>query len=91
MESNPPIQQSGNDVRIGHIDDSELRHNISISYEVTVPAETQVRIETGSGSQTVEGVRGPLEANAGSGGLKISRSAIASVQKLDRAISRSTG
>lgn len=72
LESNPPIQQSGNDVRIGHIDDPELRHNISISYEVTVPAETEVRIETGSGSQTVEGVRGPLEANAGSGGLKIS-------------------
>ena len=72
LESNPPIQQSGNDVRIGHIDDPELRHNISISYEVTVPAETQVRIETGSGSQTVEGVRGPLESNAGSGGLKIS-------------------
>jgi hypothetical protein len=72
LESNPPIQQSGNDIRIGHIDDPELRHNISISYDVTVPAETQVRIETGSGSQTVEGVRGPLESNAGSGGLKIS-------------------
>ncbi len=72
LEANPPIQQSGNDIRIGHIDDPELRHNISISYEVTVPAETELRVETGSGNQTVEGIRGPLEVNAGSGGLKIS-------------------
>jgi hypothetical protein len=72
LEDNPPIQQSGNDIRIGHIDDPELRHNISISYEVTVPVETEARVETGSGNQTVEGVRGPLEVNAGSGGLKIS-------------------
>jgi DUF4097 and DUF4098 domain-containing protein YvlB len=72
LESNPPIQQSGNDIHIGHIDDPELRHNISISYEVTVPAETELRVESGSGNQTVEGIRGPLEVSAGSGGLKIS-------------------
>jgi DUF4097 and DUF4098 domain-containing protein YvlB len=72
LEANPPIQQSGNDIRIGHIDDPELRHNISISYEVTVPAETELRAETGSGSQTVEGIRGPLEVSAGSGELKVS-------------------
>lgn len=72
LEANPPIQQSGNDIRIGHIDDPELRRNISISYEVTVPAETQLRVETGSGNQTVAGIRGPLEASAGSGELKVS-------------------
>jgi DUF4097 and DUF4098 domain-containing protein YvlB len=72
LEANPPIQQSGNEIHIGHIDDPELRHNISISYEVTVPAETELRVESGSGNQTVEGIRGPLEVSAGSGGLKIS-------------------
>src|SRR5438477_6612941 len=72
LETNPPIQQSGNDIRIGHIDDPELRHNISISYEVIVPAETELRVESGSGNQTVEGIRGPLEVTAGSGGLNIS-------------------
>lgn len=72
LETNPPIQQSGNDIRIGHIDDPELRHNISISYEVIVPAETELRVETGSGNQNVEGMRGPLEVSAGSGDLKIS-------------------
>ena len=72
LEANPPIQQSGNQIRIGHIDDPELRHNISISYEVVVPAETDLRVESGSGDQKVEGIRGPLEVSSGSGGLKIS-------------------
>jgi len=72
LESNPPIQQSGNDIRIGHIDDPDLRHNISISYEVVVPASTQLRSTTGSGNQEISGISGSLEASTGSGGLKIS-------------------
>jgi DUF4097 and DUF4098 domain-containing protein YvlB len=72
LEANPPIQQSGNDIRIGHIDDPELRHNISISYEVVVPSETDLRMQTGSGEQRVEGIRGPLDVSSGSGSLKIS-------------------
>ena len=66
LEANPPIQQSGNDIRIGHIDDPELRHNISISYEVVVPAETDCESQSGSGNQKVEGIRGPLEVSSGS-------------------------
>jgi DUF4097 and DUF4098 domain-containing protein YvlB len=72
IQSNPPIQQSGNDIRIGHIDDPELKHNISISYEVVVPTTTDLGASSGSGSQTISGISGPLEANAGSGSLKIS-------------------
>jgi hypothetical protein len=72
IESNPPIQQSGNDVRIGHIDDPELKHNISISYEVTVPENTQLRSSSGSGTQSIADIAGPLEGNAGSGNLKFS-------------------
>lgn len=72
LQDNPPIQQSGNDIRVGHVDDPELRRNVSISYEITVPAETQVRAHSGSGNQSVEGIRGPVEVDAGSGGLKVS-------------------
>jgi DUF4097 and DUF4098 domain-containing protein YvlB len=74
IEQNPPIQQSGNDVRIGHIDDPELKRNVSISYEVTVPAGTQLRSNSGSGSQTVTGLGGSVEANTGSGSIKVSDS-----------------
>lgn len=72
IQKNFPIQQNGNDIRIGHSDDSELFHNVSISYELVVPAETQLRSRTGSGNQTVEGLRREVEIQTGSGGLKAS-------------------
>ncbi|HVO82055.1 MAG TPA: DUF4097 family beta strand repeat-containing protein [Terriglobales bacterium] len=72
IESNPPIVQSGNNIDIGHIADRELFHNISISYELVVPAQTQLRSHTGSGNQKIEGIQGTLDASAGSGGLNIS-------------------
>ncbi len=72
IEANPPIQQSGNSIRIGHIDDPELRRNISISYELTVPAETELHSQSGSGNQTIDGIHGTAEVEAGSGNLKIS-------------------
>jgi len=71
LEANPPIEQEGNTIRIGEIRDEELRRNVSISYEVVTPAESRLHSTTGSGSQTVEGVRGPVEATTGSGSLHI--------------------
>ncbi|MGA8151010.1 MAG: DUF4097 family beta strand repeat-containing protein [Terriglobales bacterium] len=72
IEDNPPIQQRGNDILIGHTGDSELFHNVSISYEVIVPADTRLDSHTGSGNQTVEGVRGQVEVESGSGSVKLS-------------------
>ncbi len=72
LEDNPPIQQNGNEIRVGHIDDPELRHNVSISYELIVPADTQLRAKTGSGDEDIEGIHGSLDASSGSGRLKIS-------------------
>ena len=71
LESNPPIEQNGNTIRIGQIEDRDLMRDVSISYELVVPTETRVRSQTGSGNQTIEGVRGPVEAATGSGGLSI--------------------
>lgn len=72
LESNPPIEQNGNSIRVGHLNDSELMHNISISYDITVPAETSLHSHTGSGSQRIEGIRGPADVHSGSGGLELS-------------------
>ena len=71
LEANPPILQSGNDIRIGHIDDPDLRRNVSISFEVMVPANTTLRAHSGSGNATVDGVQGTVEVGSGSGGLKL--------------------
>jgi hypothetical protein len=73
LETNPPIVQEGNTIHIGEIHDEELRRNVSISYEVVTPAETQLHSSTGSGSQMVEGVRGPVETTTGSGSINVSK------------------
>ena len=72
IEANPPIQQEGNTIRIGHVTDRDLFRHISISYELIVPAETRLRSQSGSGDQSVDGIAGPVEATIGSGGLRIS-------------------
>src|SRR2546429_8424473 len=71
IQANPPIQQSGNVIRIGHIDDSELRRNVFINYGLVVSGENQFHSQTGSGNQTVEGICKSIELGSGSGGLRI--------------------
>jgi hypothetical protein len=68
---NPPIEQQGNVIRIGRIADEDLARNISISYDVTVPADTKVTASTGSGSIVVGAVKGAVSANSGSGGIRV--------------------
>lgn len=72
LEKDPPIQQSGNVVRIGYLEDHELFNNVSISYEVVVPAETRVTANTGSGNMTVERLHGPAKLHSGSGNITAS-------------------
>lgn len=71
IEANPPIEQDGNVIRIGQDTDSWLLRNISISYEITVPQDTKLEAHSGSGSQTVQGVKGPVDVKAGSGGIHL--------------------
>lgn len=73
IEANPPIQQTGSLIRIGRIEDPDLRRNISISYEVTLPANTNLRSNTGSGNQDVEGLSAPVKASTGSGDVTVRR------------------
>ncbi len=70
--ANPPIEQSGNTVRIGHLGETQRHNNIAISYDVVVPADTKLLSKTGSGRQEISGIAGPAEVSAGSGTLSIS-------------------
>ncbi len=72
IESNPPIEQAGNTIRIGHTKDREMEQNVSISYDLVIPAETRLRAATGSGNQTLDGIRGVSNVSTGSGDMKIS-------------------
>jgi Toastrack DUF4097 len=67
LEQNPPIRQAGNSIHIEYAD----VHDISIDYEITVPADTSVRTQSGSGDQTIEGLRNNLNLESGSGDMKL--------------------
>ncbi len=66
IEKNPPVKQNGNSIVIGE----EWRNawnNVSISYELTTPEDTQLNARTGSGSIDVASVRGSVDSSTGSG------------------------
>jgi hypothetical protein len=69
IEQHPPLRQEGNSI---HIDYVNLR-DISVDYEITVPADTTIRTHTGSGDQTIEDLHGNADLQSGSGDMKLSR------------------
>ena len=71
IESNPPIEQSGQSIRIGRILDRELEQHVSISYEIIAPAQTNIRAHSGSGRVQVDGMSGWVDAGTGSGGVTL--------------------
>ena len=71
VEASPPIEQTGNRVTLGRIDDEDVRNHVSISYTVIVPPETTVLSKTGSGSHLIEGIRGGVVATSGSGSIRV--------------------
>jgi beta-lactamase regulating signal transducer with metallopeptidase domain len=67
VAANPPIEQQGNTIRIGG--HQENLHNISISYEIEAPADTQLSAATGSGNITDTGVGQDAKLTTGSGNI----------------------
>lgn len=71
IETAPPIQQTGNTIRIGDTNDDPRYRDVSISYELIVPATTQIISQTGSGDQRIGRVNGSVRAQTGSGDIHI--------------------
>jgi len=69
----PPVEQTGNVIRVGRFADEKLARNISISYEVTVPLATAVNARTGSGGMDIGDLRGAVDASTGSGSIDVGR------------------
>jgi hypothetical protein len=68
IEQNPPIRQEGNSIHIDYLTET---HDISVDYEITVPADTTIRAKSGSGDQIIEGTRGNADVQTGSGDVKL--------------------
>jgi hypothetical protein len=67
--SSPPVEQSGDTVRIGR--DLRRIRNVAISYVIEVPRDTELSTTVASGSQTIRDVRGPVKAEAASGSIRV--------------------
>jgi Putative adhesin len=80
LESNPPIDQQGNTIRVGGIHGWHSgflswlgwgSDNVSIDYDLTVPAATGLASRTGSGNQSFDGLQLSSSAAAGSGNITV--------------------
>src|ERR1022692_1612294 len=69
IEQHPPIRQDGNNIHIDYVN----ARDISVDYEITVPADTTVRTHSGSGDQNIEDIHGNADLQSGSGDMKLSR------------------
>jgi hypothetical protein len=67
IADHPPVEQTGNIVRIGA--QHENLHNISIDYQIEAPANAFLDASTGSGSVIDDGVGADAKLNTGSGGI----------------------
>lgn len=67
IAANPPIEQTGNIIRIGS--HHENLHNISIDYEIQAPENTFLEASSGSGDVTVDGVGQSAKISTGSGNI----------------------
>ena len=68
IAANPPIEQTGNIVRIGG--HHENYHNISIDYEIQAPEDTLLEAGSGSGDIKVEGAGQSAKLSTGSGSIR---------------------
>ncbi len=71
LEQKPPIEQSGNTVKIGYVHEKNLLRHVSVRYEIAAPPDAQVRARADSGGIRVSGIQGPADCQADSGGIDI--------------------
>lgn len=69
IEQHPPLRQDGNSIRIDYVN----TRDISVDYEITVPADTTIRTHSGSGDQTIDGTHGNVDLQSGSGDMRLTR------------------
>lgn len=67
IAANPPIEQTGNIIRVGG--HHENLHNISIDYEIEAPANAILDAGSGSGNVTDDGVGENAKLSTGSGNI----------------------
>jgi hypothetical protein len=70
IAANPPIEQNGNEVRIGK-EHGDRMQNVSIDYEITMPKSGVVDAGSGSGDVRIDDIAGGVKAGTGSGSVEV--------------------
>lgn len=89
IKADPPIEILGNTVRIGDLSKYRegsswfLGPSLSINFDIQVPYDTEVELDSGSGDLVVSEIRGPVQAESGSGDIEIT--------SIEREVAVSTG
>ena len=71
LTRNPPVEQTGNRIRVGYVRDPALLRGISMRLEIQTPTHTQIRARADSGGIRIEGISGPVDSKTDSGGIDI--------------------
>ena len=71
LEKDPPIEQAGNEIRIGYVKDPALLRGVTIRFEIEAPQATEVRARTESGGIRIDGISGPADTETQSGRTEI--------------------
>lgn len=86
LEQNPPIEQVGNRIRIGYVNDPQLLRGVTVRLEIETPRTAQVHAHAISGGIRINGIDGPIETETSSG-----QTEIADVAEAVKASGRSGG
>jgi hypothetical protein len=71
IRENPPLSLTRSRLKVGYFSDRSLGKQVSISYDIVVPADTEVVADSGSGSITITNIAAPVNADTGSGSVTL--------------------
>jgi DUF4097 and DUF4098 domain-containing protein YvlB len=71
LEQNPPVEQNGNQIRIGYVHRRDLLKGISIRFEIQTPADTRLQAHADSGGIRVTGLLASVDCKTDSGGIEV--------------------
>jgi hypothetical protein len=71
LEQKPPIEQQGNRIRVGFVNDPGILGRVSITYDIETPRESRARAVTSSGGIRIDGIIGPAVVDSFSGRIEI--------------------
>jgi hypothetical protein len=76
IKLDPPVEFAGDLIRIGDLGKYGFGHwpfgpSVVFDFVIRAPAETEARLDSGSGDQEVRGLKGPIKTEAGSGDVEV--------------------